>query len=141
MPGTLERISAFLDEHHVMTLAVAHDNLPYCAPLFYAYDRSRNLFIFASDEKTEHMRQAILQPESAAAIYLETESVGKIEGLQIRGTVQQSDLELDSVIYFKAFPYARVMKPTLWQLRPSRMKLTDNRLGFGKKLIWESNDD
>ncbi len=39
--------------------------------------------------------------------------------------------------YLKRFPYA-VAAPDLplWILRPYRMKLTDNTLGFGKKLTW-----
>lgn len=141
MPETLEKIADFLRGHHVLTLAVAHGNVPYCAPLFYAYDRKRNVFVFASDVKTEHIRLALSQPEVAAAVYLETETVGKIEGLQIRGTVTQSETREDRALYFDAFPYARVLQPTLWRLQPSWMKLTDNRLGFGKKLLWNADGE
>ena len=37
----------------------------------------------------------------------------------------------------KKFPYAVLMKTTLWILEIEYIKMTDNRLGFGKKLIWE----
>ena len=37
--------------------------------------------------------------------------------------------------YLKRFPYARLMETTLWTLKLSFVKYTDNRLGFGKKLI------
>lgn len=140
MPETLERIAAFLGEHHVLTLAVTGGGMPYCAPLFYAYDTKRNLFVFASDADTEHMRLARTQPQAAAAVYLETATVGKIQGLQIRGIVSSSDSESDRKLYFGAFPYARAMQPALWQLKPTWMKLTDNLIGFGKKRIWQSED-
>jgi len=132
-----EKIMAFIAEHHVLTLATSAEGHIHCAPLFYAYDRTRNCFIFASDEATEHARQMIRHPQSAAAIYLETETVGKIQGLQIEGEVYRSEAKADAQCYFAAFAYARVMAPVLWRLEPERMKLTDNRLGFGKKLIWE----
>ena len=42
--------------------------------------------------------------------------------------------------YIKRFPYAAVAPLSLWMLRPKMMKLTDNTLGFGKKLIWQSEE-
>lgn len=136
MEETLEKITAFIAEHHVLTLATAAKNVPHCAPLFYAYDRQRNCFVFASDETTEHARQMAVQPVVGAAIYLETSVVGKVQGLQIEGTVCRAGKE-DTHCYYRTFPYARAMCPVLWRLQPRRMKLTDNRLGFGKKLVWE----
>jgi hypothetical protein len=32
------------------------------------------------------------------------------------------------------------MNTTLWKLRVDYAKMTDNRLGFGKKLIWERKE-
>lgn len=132
----LEKITAFIAGHHVLTLATAAENVPHCAPLFYAYDRERNCFVFASDETTEHARQMSAQPHVGAAIHLETSVIGKVQGLQISGRVFRGD-KADARCYYSAFPYARAMSPTLWRLEPQRMKLTDNRLGFGKKLVWE----
>jgi len=137
MRSALEAAAAFVREHHVLTLATSRDGFPYAAPLFYAYDAARNCFVFASGEETEHTAQMRENPWVAAGIALETDTVGKIRGLQCRGRVVASDPE-DARCYFARFPYARVMRPTLWRLEPSWMKLTDNRLGFGKKLVWEA---
>jgi uncharacterized protein len=137
MPSTLEKIAAFVREHHVMTLATAQGGLPYATPLFYAYDAQRNRFIFASGIETEHAKQMLETPAVAAGIALETDTVGKIRGLQCTGGVIAAD-DTDIKCYFARFPYARPMRPTLWRLEPAWMKLTDNRLGFGKKLIWEA---
>jgi uncharacterized protein YhbP (UPF0306 family) len=39
--------------------------------------------------------------------------------------------------YLKRFPIARLMPDlNLWILSPDFIKMTDNRFGFGKKLIW-----
>jgi len=140
MPPVPEDIVAFVQEHHVLALATASNGYPYVAPLFYAYDTARHCFVFASGSETEHARQMIETTDVAAGIYLETETVGKIRGLQLLGRVLPAD-DADRKCYFGTFPYARAMLPTLWRLEPRWMKLTDNRLGFGKKLIWGAEAD
>lgn len=135
-----EKIAAFLREHHVLTLATCAEGVPYATPLFYSYDEGRNCFVFASGSETEHARQMKANPEVAAGIYLETDTVGKIQGLQCLGRVAPAD-DADKKCYFDRFPYARAMSPLLWQFEPVWMKLTDNRLGFGKKVIWENGSE
>jgi hypothetical protein len=43
-------------------------------------------------------------------------------------------------VYFKRFPYALAMNPTLWKIKVEFFKLTDNRLGFGKKIMWQREE-
>ncbi|MGD0342664.1 MAG: hypothetical protein ABSA76_13260 [Bacteroidales bacterium] len=38
--------------------------------------------------------------------------------------------------YLKKFPVAALMDTRLWIVELTYIKMTDNRLGFGKKLIW-----
>jgi uncharacterized protein YhbP (UPF0306 family) len=64
--------------------------------------------------------------------------VGKVQGIQICGTVESGDSD-DKLVYIKRFPYATVAPLDIWVIVPDFMKLTDNTLGFGKKLIWSSN--
>ena len=79
-----------------------------------------------------------VDPE-AASIVLETRTVGKVQGLQITGEIKPA-IEGDKMCYIKSFPYAAVADLTLWRLEADFLKLTDNRLGFGKKLIWQSSE-
>ena len=135
----LERIERFITKHHLLTLATCKNGHPHCCSSFYAYDTATKSFIIAGDEKTTHIQNALTNPHVAANIHLETTEIGKIEGLQIEGILRQCDDEKLKKLYFQSFPYARAMRPTLWQLRPNRFKLTDNRLGFGKKIIVEAD--
>ena len=41
--------------------------------------------------------------------------------------------------YMLRFPYAAAMDLEMWAIAPDYLKLTDNRLGFGKKMIWEAD--
>jgi uncharacterized protein YhbP (UPF0306 family) len=75
----------------------------------------------------------------AASVVLETHIVGKIQGLQITGQIKPA-IEGDKAIYLKRFPYAVVADLSLWRLEADMMKLTDNTLGFGKKLIWQNEE-
>ncbi|SFV62408.1 hypothetical protein MNB_SM-6-1495 [hydrothermal vent metagenome] len=137
MDKNLQKIAHFIADHHVLTLATAVDNKVNACSLFYAYDEISYSFIVASSEETLHIEQIKQNPQIAGNILLETKEVGKIQGLQFRGTFQRlKDAKLKS-LYFKRFPYSLALRPTLWQIKANYFKLTDNRLGFGKKLIWQ----
>jgi uncharacterized protein len=139
-----ESIIIFIKKHHVLTLATCSDNKPWCANCFYAYSEKENLFVFTTDDTTRHGVEALKNPSVSASIVLETEIVGKIRGLQIEGTMFKPDDELYEKMkrrYIKRFPYTAVMKTNIWVIRPDYMKYTDNRLGFGKKLIWEAETE
>ena len=130
----------FIKRHHVLTLATSAGSQPYCCNCFYAYDENRNIFIVKTNEGTRHTQEIMQNPRVALSIVLETEEIGKIQGLQITGEAVFYDgdsLHEATKTYLKRFPYA-VLKPgeTL-TIEPDYMKLTDNRFGFGKKLIWD----
>jgi len=137
MSSDLAKITTFITQHHVMSLATSDkEELSVCS-LFYVYNQVKNSFVVASSDETTHIQH--IQNNSAVAgnILLETHSVGKIQGLQFRGEfVALEDKSLQKE-YFKAFPYALALNPKLWQIKVNYFKLTDNRLGFGKKIIWQ----
>ena len=140
------RIIDFIGEHHILTLAVARDNIPYCATCYYAYMKEQNTFIVTSDHETRHIHDIVEGNNFrvAGTIALETRIVGKIRGIQFTGVMsalEGIDLTMAKARYLKRFPIARLMPELhLWSLTPDFIKMTDNRLGFGKKLIWMTNE-
>jgi uncharacterized protein len=134
------RIEQFIAEHHVLTLATEAGGQPYCASCFYVYLPEQQVFVFTSDTDTRHGREALANDKVAASIVLETRTVGKIQGLQLTGKLSLSNddfMEPARVAYLKAFPFAVLKPASLWKLHVQHFKLTDNRLGFGKKIIWD----
>lgn len=125
----------FIDSHHVLNIATCTDNLSWCASCFYAYDEKNISFIFASDEKTLHMQNAIKNPNVSGAITLETKEVGKIEGLQFRGIVKKATTK-EKALYLKTYPFALALNPTIWSIHVEYAKLTNNRFGIGVKKIF-----
>ena len=135
-----KRISDFIKRHHVLTLATASsEGEPYCAACFYAYDKERNRLIFTSDDATRHAQEMLQNAKVAIGITLETRIVGKVQGAQICGVAQRGDEE-DKKHYIKRFPYAAMAPLNIWAVEPTFIKLTDNTLGFGKKLIWNNQE-
>ncbi len=131
------KIIKFIKRHHVMTLAtISEDGSPYCSNTFYSFDSESGRLIFASSSDTLHAQQMAQNPHVAASIVLESKVVGKLQGVQICGVIAAAEAE-DRSSYIAAFPYAAVAPLTLWRLTVEFIKLTDNTLGFGKKLIWK----
>jgi uncharacterized protein len=134
-----KRIIKFFRKHHVLTIATSLENEPWCASCFYAYLEEENALVFTSDLKTRHGQEFLKNPEVAGNIYLETKIIGRIRGIQFRGRVSEMQDEMSAKArsaYLKRFPVAMLMDTHLWVVKLTQIKMTDNRLGFGKKLIW-----
>ena len=54
-----QRIIDFIGEHHILTIATARNNIPWCATCFYAYLKEQNRFIVTSEHETRHIRDVI----------------------------------------------------------------------------------
>jgi len=133
------RIISFINEHHILTLATANNNKPYCASCFYVYIEDKNMFVITSDFTTKHIKDVEKQNIVAGAIALETTMIGKIQGIQFTGVMKlltENDLKIANKAYINKFPLALLKDTTLWGIFPGFLKMTHNRLGFGKKLIW-----
>jgi len=135
-----KRITNFIKKHHVLTLATIFDNNVWCANCFYSYYEELNCLVFTSDANTKHIKDAIKNNSIAGSIVLETSVVGKIQGIQFKGSFLEPDKELLKKLksnYLLRFPFAIISKTKIWAINLTYIKMTDNRLGFGKKLIWE----
>jgi uncharacterized protein len=136
-----KQIIKFIRKHHILTLATSFDNKPYCATCFYSYIPEKNVFIITSDKSTRHIHEALKQDIIAGAITLETRIIGKIQGIQFTGKIEEltgEKLKESRKQYLNRFPYAKpfLNDTDFWHIIPDFFKLTDNNLGFGKKIIW-----
>jgi uncharacterized protein YhbP (UPF0306 family) len=98
------------------------------------------MFVFTSDKETRHAAEMLANPKVGGNNVLETKTIGKIQGLQMIGISKPwegEEVKIGKRAYLKAYPYAVLKLETMWGLKVNFLKLTDNRLGFGKKLIWE----
>jgi len=139
MSNDFDKISTFIHKHHVLTLGTSNGQELSTCSLFYAYHPQTKSFIVASSDETTHIQHIKVNNIVAGNILLETSIIGKIQGVQFRGQFIELDDKSLSKIYFKTFPQALLMKPKLWQIKVNYFKMTDNTLGFGKKIIWQDS--
>jgi len=131
----LERIESFIAQHHVMSLATSSESAVNVCSLFFTYIAKSKNFIVASSDDTLHIKNILQNKFVAGNILLETKNVAEIQGLQFSGEfISLVDKELEE-LYLKDFPYAKELNPKLWQIKVKHFKLTDNSLGFGKKIV------
>ncbi|MFZ2339258.1 MAG: hypothetical protein WAW07_05970 [Bacteroidales bacterium] len=136
-----ERIKKFFRKHHVLTIATSTVAGPWCANCFYVYLEEENALVLTTDPETRHGKEFFINSFVAGSVVLETRIIGMIRGIQFQGIVVEPDGDLASkskIAYLKRFPVAMLMDTHLWVVQLTFIKMTDNRLGFGKKLIWEN---
>lgn len=137
-PRMDRRIVRFIKRHHVLTLATSGNDGSWTSHVFYAWLPESQALVFTTDPETRHGAEMTANPCVSGGIVLETNVIGKIRGIQLTGKAEAvgSDPGKFRKAYIKRFPFAVAAKLDLWVLRIDHVKMTDNRLGFGKKLIW-----
>jgi len=134
-----ERIVRFFRKHHVLTIATSVKDEPWCANCFYVYLEEKNALVFTTGHETRHGKEFMKNIVVAGSVVLETPVIGKIRGIQFQGIVSEPEGELSKTVrksFLKRFPVAMLMETHLWIVELTHIKMTDNRLGFGKKIIW-----
>jgi uncharacterized protein len=134
------RVTHFFRKHHVLTIATSISDESWCANCFYVYLKDENVLVFTTDYNTRHGQEFIKNPMVAGSVVLETIVTGKIRGIQFQGIVSEprGDMAVKAKsAYLRRFPVAMLMETNLWIVKLTYIKMTDNRLGFGMKLIWK----
>ncbi|MBT4412198.1 MAG: hypothetical protein HOC82_20345, partial [Bacteroidetes bacterium] len=118
------------------------NNEPWVAHCFYVFLEQEQIIVFTTDEDTQHGSEMKENSKVALGIALETKTIGKIRGVQIKGEAINLQAEKNELlktakkVYLKRVPDAALVKTTLWAVKLETIKMTDNRLGFGKKVRW-----
>ncbi|WP_207421892.1 pyridoxamine 5'-phosphate oxidase family protein [Desertivirga brevis] len=142
--GIDERIVSFLKSQTAVSICTCLDNVPYSCICFYAYSTEFNTLAFKSGENTLHIRQALSNPLVSGSVLPDKLEKTRVRGLQLLGRFFKPEGEILSSLqrtYYKKYPIALTMKGDLWAIELSNIKLTDNTLGFGKKIIWKKEEN
>ena len=134
---------AYLQAHHVMTLATVDPQGVWAAALFYASKDFTLLFLSAAH--TRHAQNIAARPRIAATIQENYENWEEIKGIQLEGVVHQlQDKErLKAIDFYTArFPFinqpnsamkAALTKVNWYQLTPDKLYFIDNSKGLGHR--------
>jgi uncharacterized protein YhbP (UPF0306 family) len=143
-----QRVAAFLDEHHVMSLATSGAHGPHAANLFYARDGFALFWV--SDAASRHSVELVADGRVAATIARDFSDFAAIRGLQLWGRARvvagderaRARAILETRYAFLKAPadgalrenYARA---EVFRLDIVRCVLIDNARGFGHKDVLE----
>lgn len=136
---TLDAISRWLNKQHVLTYCAGGNDDLWCANAFYYYDAVKVAFYLLSEAHTRHGELIGEGANVAGTVNGQPKTVALIRGVQFRGRIKMLDETQAADIrhlYCKRFPVAKVMKAPVWEICLDELKMTDNTLGFGKKLHW-----
>ena len=134
------KISSFIEGQKNLTFCTSTNNNPYCASCFYAFMNENNYLVFMSDKDTRHIAAALINDKVAGTIIPDIGKRGTIKGIQFTGKfiIPRGELlEKSKKIYHKKYPFAIPLPGEFWAVELFSIKMTDNTLGFGKKLFWE----
>ena len=136
---SLNIIGKWLKKQHVLTYCAGAGESLWCANAFYIYDENDVAFYFLSDPATRHGQLTGPHAMTAGTINGQPKTVALIRGLQFRGEIRllnEEEAAYPRECYNKRFPIARAMPAPMWTIELDELKMTDNTLGFGKKLHW-----
>jgi uncharacterized protein YhbP (UPF0306 family) len=145
--GLAARIEAFLDAHHVMTLATHGGGAAHAASLMYA--REGFALYWTSDPESRHSRELEASGGVAATVAPDYSGFREIRGLQIAGRAARvtatGEVALARALMERRYAFlgelargpetlrAAYAKAAFYVLRPERITLIDNTQGFGHK--------
>ena len=147
MPAQLPpQVGAYLDGHHVMTLATQGPDGPWASAVFYASDGAS--LIFLSAPNTRHCRNLVLDARCAATIQEDYREWSQIKGIQLEGRVvelQGDEEKRAQRLYGDKFPIVgavanvppaivKALAKVRWfRLVPEHFHFIDNSKGFGHR--------
>lgn len=136
-----KKIVRYLTKMKVCSMATTVNNVPYCANCYYAFDEKTSLILFLSDEKTRHIKEALQNKNVAGTIYSNAKTIATLKGIQFTGKfivpTEENKAKFYS-IYYKKYPFAKLKPAPIFGILLDFVKMTDNSLGFGTKIIWEN---
>ena len=141
-----QRVSDYLREHNVATLATTGSDGPWASAVFYASDGYTLYFL--SSPTTRHCSNLQQNPRVAATIQAECRDWKEIKGVQLEGKVSElagAEEARARGLYAEKFPMvgqlsklppaiAEALARVRWyRLDPARLHFIDNSVAFGQR--------
>ncbi|MFN8244083.1 MAG: pyridoxamine 5'-phosphate oxidase family protein [Ferruginibacter sp.] len=136
-----ESITEFIEKQTCATVCcVDKQGQPWCFSCYYAVDTERGLLHFKSSPGARHAGILAENPRVAGTVLPDKLSKLVVKGIQFEGSITGHDDPLATHAlgtYLRRHPMAVAIAGDIWTIRLDHIKLTDSKLGFGKKINWE----
>jgi uncharacterized protein YhbP (UPF0306 family) len=112
----------------------------HCFSCYYAFDEENMLLCFKTSESSLHMQILKQRPLVAGTILPDKLNKLKVQGIQFNGEMLDAEHPMAaqaSKRYHLKYPFALAMPGKVCTIALHRVKMTDNSIGFGTRLLWE----
>ena len=140
LPEQKEAIWQYILSNHVMSISAWEQEDSWSANLFYAADILQDGVYVMTSKLTHHGQLMQKNAVVSGTISEQTEDLTQLKGIQFLGiaTILPGGLIQNALsVYQQRFPEAKERQETLWKIAFTRLKFTDNSLGFGTKMNWQ----
>jgi len=133
-----KRIIEFISQQKTASVCcLDENNNPYCFSVFFVFDKDRERLYFKSSSSSSHVRYLLLNKEIAGTILPDKLNLLAIQGIQFTGSICPGEsIHFAARAYHKKIPFALAMPGDVWAIQLKTIKLTDNTIGIGKKILW-----
>jgi uncharacterized protein YhbP (UPF0306 family) len=141
MESILQHINHFASAQTVANVC-CHDDRGalHCFSCYFVYDAEHQCLHFKTSDDTLHMQLLLKHPHVAGTILPDKLNKLKVQGIQFSGVLTdltESEDRQAGKQYYAKYPLAMAMDGKLRTIRINWIKMTDNTLGFGTKLVWD----
>jgi len=135
-----DSIAQFIEKQKTCSLCcIDESGKPYCFSCFYVFNHQQGLLYFKSSSKSKHSGLLPFHPHIAGTILPDKLNILIIKGIQFEGTILPANHFLTdeaTKFYHKKNPAGLAVPGDIWIVKIDNIKMTDNTLGFGKKITW-----
>ncbi len=141
MENIQQHIANFIAQQTVATVCcTGPEGALHCFSCYYAYNENQQLLIFKTSDDSLHMQYLLKKPLLAGTILPDKLNKLKVQGIQFNGELLATSHAQGNdagKLYHRRHPIALAMQGTVYTIRLDLIKMTDNTLGFGTRLIWD----
>jgi uncharacterized protein YhbP (UPF0306 family) len=138
-----DAIASFLEKQSCASISCMDSaGNPYSFTCFYVFNATTGCMYFKSNAASLHSSFLEVNPRVSGTVLPDKLNKLSIIGAQLEGICLSEDHPSAmgaSQYYHKKNPIALAMPGKVWVIQIDHIKLTDNSLGFGKKLHWSKD--
>jgi len=141
MENIQQHIANFITQQTVASVCCTdQEGALHCFSCYYAYNDNQQMLFFKTSDDSLHMQYLLKNPVLAGTILPDKLNKLKVQGIQFNGQLVATShpQAIDAgKLYYRRHPIALAMKGTVYTIRIDLLKMTDNTLGVGTRLVWD----
>jgi uncharacterized protein YhbP (UPF0306 family) len=137
-----KRIIEFIGRQKAASVCCLDEkNNPYCFCIFFVFDEDNQRLYFKSSSSSNHAVYLLMNKRVAGTILPDKLNLLAIRGIQFTGFISNADpIHPAAAAYHKKIPLALAMPGDVWAIQLETIKMTDNTIGIGKKILWDRRE-